>query len=38
MTKGLYVNIMEKHLKEMERMAWKTLSLYEIMTLNIQVI
>ena len=38
MTKELYVSIMEKHLKEMERMAGKTLSWYEIMTLNIQVI
>ena len=27
MTKGLYVSIMEKHLKEMERMAWKNFEL-----------
>ena len=38
MTKELYVSIMEKHLKEMETMAGKTFSWYEIMTLNIQVI
>ena len=38
MTKELYVSIMEKHLKEMETMARKTFSWYEIMTLNIQVI
>ena len=38
MTKELYVSIMEKHLKEMERMAGKTLSWYEINTINIQVI
>ena len=38
MTKELYVSIMEKRLKEIETMGGKTLSLYEIMTLNIQVI
>ena len=38
MTKELYVSITEKHLKEMERMAGKTLSWYEIMTLSIQAI
>ena len=38
MTKELYVSIMEKRLKEMETMGGKTLSWYEIMTLNIQVI
>ena len=38
MTKELYVSIMEKLLKEMETMGGKTLSWYEIMTLNIQVI
>ena len=34
-TNELYFSIMEKHLKEMETMAGKTLSWYEIMTLNI---
>ena len=38
MTKELYVSIMEKRLKEMETMGGKTLSWYEIVTLNIQVI
>ena len=38
MIKEIYVSIMEKHLKEMETMARKTLNWYEIMTLNIQVI
>ena len=38
MTKELYVSIMEKRLKEMETIGGKTLSWYEIITLNIQVI
>ena len=38
MTKELYVSIMEKRLKKMETKGGKTLSWYEIMTLNIQVI
>ena len=38
MTKELYISLMEKHLKEMKRKAGKTLSLYEIITLSIQVI
>ena len=38
MAKELFVSIMEKYLKEMGTMAGKTLSWYEIIILNIQVI